>query len=42
MHGKGKLFKIKRSICNISIETANIWNTLPRPAVSNELIAVIN
>ena len=42
MHGKGELFKIKRSICNISIETANIWNTLPRSAVSNELIAVIN
>ena len=40
MHGKGEFFKIKGSICNIPIETANICNILPRPAVSNGLIVV--
>ena len=40
MPGKGGFFKIKRSICNIPIEAGNICNILPRPAVSNRLIAV--
>ena len=40
MHGKGKLSKIKESVCNIPIETANICNILPRPAVSNGLVVV--
>ena len=40
MHGKGKLSKIKESVCNIPIETANICNILPRPAVSNGLVIV--
>ena len=39
MHGKGGLRKIKESICNIPIETANICSILPRPAVSNGLQA---
>ena len=38
MHGKGEIFKIKGSICNIPIEAANICNILPRLAVSNGLI----
>ena len=37
--GKGELRKINGSICNIPIETANICNILPRPAVSNGLQA---
>ena len=32
MHGKGEFVKIKGSICNIPIETANISNILPRLA----------
>ena len=40
MHGKGEFAKIKGSICNIPIETANICNILPRPADSNVLIVV--
>ena len=40
MHGKGEFSKIKGSICNASIETANVCNILPRPAVSNGLILV--
>ena len=39
-HGKVELFKVKGSNCNISKEDANIYNILPRPAVSNELIVV--
>ena len=40
MYGKGKFAKIKGSICNIPIETANMCNILPRPADSNGLIVV--
>ena len=40
MHGKGEFSKIKGRICNIPIETANIYNILPRPAVSNGLVQV--
>ena len=40
MHGKGEFSKIKGSICNAPIETANVCNILPRPAVSNGLIFV--
>ena len=40
MHGKGEFSKIKGSICNIPVETANICNILPRPAVSNGIIVV--
>ena len=40
MHGKGEFAKIKGSICNILIETANIFNNLPIPADSNGLIVV--
>ena len=40
MHGKGEFAKIKGSICNVRIETANVCNILPRPAVSNGLILV--
>ena len=29
MHRKSEFSKIKGSICNISIETANMWNILP-------------
>ena len=35
MHGKGEFFKIKGNLCNISIETTNICNIVPWPAVSN-------
>ena len=38
MHGKGEFREIKGSICNAPIETANVCNILPRPAVSNGLI----
>ena len=34
MHGKGEFAKIKGSICNIPIETANACNSLPRAADS--------
>ena len=40
MHGKGEFSKIKGSICNVPIETADVCNILPRPAVANELILV--
>ena len=40
MHGKGEFAKTKSSICNISIEAANIYNILPRPADSNSLTVV--
>ena len=40
MHGIGEFPKIKGSICNISIEAANVCNVLPRPAYSNGLIVV--
>ena len=40
MHGKGEFSKIKRSICNNPIETANICNILQRQVVSNGLIIV--
>ena len=40
MHGKGGFSKIKGSNYIIPIEAANIFNILPRPAISNELIAV--
>ena len=40
MHRKGEFSKIKRSICNVPIETANVCNILPRPAVSHGLILV--
>ena len=39
-HRKGDFFKIKRSICNIPIEAANICNVLPTSAVSSELIVI--
>ena len=39
MQGKREL-NIKSSICNVTIEIANICNILPRAAVSNELIVV--
>ena len=35
MHGKGEFLKIKRSICNVPIETESICNTLAESAVSN-------
>ena len=40
MHGKDEFSKIKGSICNVPIETANVCNILPRLPVSNELILV--
>ena len=40
MYGKGEFCKIKASNCHIAIETENICNILPRPAVSNGLIVV--
>ena len=40
MHGKGELSKIKESICNIPIETANICTILPRLEVFNGLVLV--
>ena len=40
MHAKGDISKINGSICNITIEAANICNILPRPAVFNGLIVV--
>ena len=40
MHGKGEFSKIKGSICNVPIETANVCNILPRPGVSNELVLI--
>ena len=40
MHGKSEFCKIKGSICNVPIETTNVCNILPRPAVSNRLILV--
>ena len=40
MHGKKEFAKIKRTICNVPIETANIYNVLPGPADSNGLILI--
>ena len=40
MHGKREFAKIKGSICNIPIETADICDILPRHADSNGLIVV--
>ena len=40
IHGKGDFSEIRGSICNIPVETANICNILPMPAISNELIMV--
>ena len=40
MHGKGEFAKIKGSIYNIPVKTANICNILARPAHSNGLIVV--
>ena len=40
IYGKGGFSKIKGSIYNIPIESANICNILPKPAVSNKLIVV--
>ena len=40
MRGKGEFAKIKDSICNIPIETANICNILSRPVDSSRLILV--
>ena len=40
MGGKGEFAKIKGSICNIPIETANISNILSRPIDSNRLMLV--
>ena len=34
MHEKDEFSRIKGSMCNIPIETANVCNILPRPAVS--------
>ena len=39
---KGEFSKIKGSICNIPIETANICNILPRSAVSNGFMLPLN
>ena len=40
MHEKAESSKIKGSTCNNPIEATNIWNILPRPAVSNGLTIV--
>ena len=40
IHVKGEICKIKRCICNVPIEAANISNILSRPAVSSGLIVV--
>lgn len=40
MHRKGKLFKIKQTICNVLIESAGIHYILPRPADSDGRIVV--
>ena len=38
MHGRGEFAKIKGSICNIPIKTANMCNILLRPEDSNVMI----
>lgn len=38
MHGKTEFSETKGRIFNFPIETANLCNILPRPAVYNELI----
>ena len=38
MHGKGEFSNIKRSFCNMTIGTANIWNIWSKPTFSNELV----
>ena len=40
MHEKCKFSKIKGRICNVPVEIANIWNILPRRAVSSGLIVI--
>ena len=40
MHGKGEFSKIKGTICNVPIESADVCNILPRPADSNGLIVI--
>ena len=40
MHRKEEFSKIKGSICNVPIETANIPNIPKRSAVSNGIIVV--
>ena len=37
---KGKFLKLKGSICNVPIDTADIVNVLPRGADSNGLVVV--
>ena len=39
-HGKREISKIKKSVCNIPIETGNLSKISPRPAVSNGLVVV--
>ena len=38
MQGKGEFSKVKRSTCNLHIETVKICNNLQKPVVSNGLI----
>ena len=40
MQWKNEFSKVKGSICNIPLETANICNFLPRLAISNGLVVV--
>ena len=40
MHGKGEFSKIEGIIYKITIEAANIWNSLHRLSVFNGLIIV--
>ena len=40
MHKKRGLAKLKGSVCNIPIETANVCNNFPRLVDSNKLIVV--
>ena len=40
MHGQGEFSKIKGNIINVSVDTENICNILPRSCYSNGLIIV--
>ena len=40
MHGKGKIFKIKGTICNALIKSAEVLIVSQKPADSNGLIVV--
>ena len=40
MHVKGKIFKIKRTICNVLIKSAEVLIVSQKPADSNGLIVV--